>query len=73
MIKHCPTCTENLDTARVVCRGCGEPLPLRIVLISEGSRGGGFALVEEVSTTGDEQTHDEVHERATDSNQEESL
>jgi len=36
----------------VVCGHCGEVLPLRVIVVSEGSRGGGFALVE--NTDGEE-------------------
>jgi hypothetical protein len=35
-----------LREALVVCRYCGEVLPLRVVVVSEGSHGdGGFAVV----------------------------
>ena len=34
----------------VVCGHCGEVLPLRVIVVSEGSRGGGFALVENADT-----------------------
>ena len=45
-LERCPVCDASLHDARVVCAGCGEELPLRVLLISEGSQGGGFALVE---------------------------
>jgi hypothetical protein len=45
-LERCPVCDTSLHDARVVCAGCGEELPLRVVLVSEGSQGGGFALVE---------------------------
>jgi uncharacterized Zn finger protein (UPF0148 family) len=41
----CPACGSPLGQARIVCAGCGEDLPLRVIVVSEGSRGGGFALV----------------------------
>ena len=42
------TCAEPTQNAQVVCAGCGELLPQQVVVISEGSPGGGFALVKEV-------------------------
>mgnify|MGYP006296025117 CR=1 FL=1 len=54
-LARCPVCDDSLHDARVVCAGCGEELPLRVVLISEGSQGGGFALVE--------LKHERKHER----------
>jgi len=56
-MNHCPTCTECIYTARIVCAGCGEALPLRLVVVSEGSQGGGFALAREVSV-GENADHD---------------
>jgi len=44
---RCPICKESLQDALVVCAHCGELLPLRVVVVSEGSHGGGFALVVE--------------------------
>ena len=44
---RCPECGETLQDALVVCGHCGEVLPLRVVVVSEGSHGGGFALVVE--------------------------
>ena len=41
----CPVCDGPLRHARVICGVCGEELPYQVVLVSEGSRGGGFALV----------------------------
>jgi len=35
-----------LQKAVLVCHYCGEELPVRIVVMSEGSRGGWFAVVE---------------------------
>ncbi len=43
---ECPICKGALRDALVICGHCGEVLPLRVVVVSEGSRGGGFALVE---------------------------
>ena len=40
----CPTCDETLHDAIVVCAHCGQTLPLQVVVVSEGSHGGGFAL-----------------------------
>jgi hypothetical protein len=45
-MQQCPICTTPLDDARVVCAACGEDLPLRVIVISEGSQGGGFALAQ---------------------------
>ncbi|MEA3340318.1 MAG: hypothetical protein U9R15_10160 [Chloroflexota bacterium] len=45
---ECPVCKETLRDALVVCAHCGEVLPLRVVVVSEGSHGGGFALVKRV-------------------------
>ena len=45
-MEHCPICGESLQDALVVCGHCGEVLPLRVLMVSEGSHGGGFALVE---------------------------
>jgi hypothetical protein len=45
---QCPICEKSLRDALVICGYCGEELPLRVVVVSEGSRGdGGFAVVEE--------------------------
>jgi hypothetical protein len=45
-MEQCPICDESLREALVVCRYCGEVLPLRVVVFSEGSHGdGGFAVV----------------------------
>lgn len=55
---QCPICEESLHDALVICGYCGEELPLRVVVVSEGSRGnGGFALVtwEQGSNSSDEQ------------------
>ena len=46
-MERCPICDESLWEALVVCRYCGEVLPLRVVVVSEGSRGGGFAVAVE--------------------------
>ena len=43
----CPICQETFRDALVICAHCGELLPLRVVVVSEGSHGGGFALVED--------------------------
>ena len=42
---RCPICKQKLRDALIVCRYCGEELPFRVVVVSEGSRGGGYALV----------------------------
>lgn len=44
-MEHCPICRQELRDAIVVCRYCGEELPLQVLVVSEGSRGGGFAIV----------------------------
>lgn len=50
-VERCPECGASTAEAVVVCTCCGERLPLRIVLISESSRSGGFALAEENTGT----------------------
>ncbi|MFQ6102112.1 MAG: hypothetical protein ACE5OS_12885 [Anaerolineae bacterium] len=52
---HCPVCTGTLRDAVVVCFYCGEELPLRVVVVSEGSHGGGFAIVTEEQDMAKEQ------------------
>ncbi len=42
---RCPECGNTLQDALVVCGHCGEILPLRVIVVSEGSQGEGFALV----------------------------
>ena len=49
---QCPACGQSLQDARVVCGHCGEALPLRVIVVSEGSHGGGFALVVEEPGSG---------------------
>jgi len=46
-MNRCPICNSPLQDMVVICRACGEELPLRVVVVSEGSRDGGFAVVEE--------------------------
>ncbi|GEM_PF-4922559 len=46
-MNECPTCGGDVREAVVVCGVCGEVLPLRVVAVSEGSHGGGFAVVED--------------------------
>lgn len=41
---QCPICEGALRDALIVCRYCGEELPLRVIVVSEGSRGQGFAV-----------------------------
>ncbi len=41
----CPGCGQSVRDALVVCGHCGQVLPLRVVVVSEGSHGGGWALV----------------------------
>ena len=57
----CPICGEPLEGAVVVCGGCGEDLPLRVVMVSQGSHGGGFLLVAEEpkEKTTEEEAHGE--------------
>ena len=45
-MSRCVVCGEPLQKAVLVCHYCGEELPVRIVVMSEGSRGGWFAVVE---------------------------
>lgn len=49
----CPVCGASLQDALVICGHCGEVLPLRVIVVSEGSHGGGFAVVE--NTAGEEE------------------
>ena len=70
---RCPTCTEPLHNAQVVCAGCGEVLPLQIVVVSEGSQGGGFALVKEVREKQNVDVQDERIARTTSEEKEASL
>ena len=44
---QCPVCAETLRSAVVICSRCGSKLPVQIVVVSEGSHGGGFAIVTE--------------------------
>ncbi|HIP87427.1 MAG TPA: hypothetical protein EYH27_03195 [Anaerolineales bacterium] len=43
---RCAVCGEPLQKVVLVCYYCGEELPVRIVVMSEGSRGGWFAVLE---------------------------
>ncbi|MBN1933085.1 MAG: hypothetical protein JW934_00395 [Anaerolineae bacterium] len=43
----CPACGEKTECARVVCGGCGQELPLRVVVISQASWGSDFAVIAE--------------------------
>ena len=43
----CPVCADPASQARILCAGCGAELPLRVIVVSEGSHGGGFVLVTE--------------------------
>ncbi len=47
VMDQCPICGGSLEHVLVVCGQCGEMLPLRVVVVSEGSHGGGFAVVAE--------------------------
>ena len=65
---RCPICDTKIENAVVICRACGEELPLRVVVVSEGSRGGlGFAVVRDESRAGPHAgpaaPEDEVYER----------
>ncbi len=62
---RCPECGKTLQDALVVCGHCGEVLPLRVVVVSEGSHGGGFALVADNTDAQDERisTQEEVNEQ----------
>jgi CRISPR-associated protein Csm1 len=42
---RCPICGGNLRGAVIVCGRCRTELPLRVIVVSEGSHGGGFAIV----------------------------
>lgn len=52
-MERCAACGAPVREAVVVCRGCGRELPLSVVVVSEGSRGGGFALVVEARPDGE--------------------
>ena len=45
---RCSNCDADLREALLVCGRCGGHLPIRVLIVSQGSRGGNFALVEEV-------------------------
>lgn len=63
---RCPICNTKLQDAIVICRACGEQLPLKVVLVSEGSRGGHVAVVAEDTTgpqPGPVSPEEEVHEQ----------
>jgi hypothetical protein len=49
LMEQCPICGEELTRALMVCRYCGEELPLSVIIVSEGSHGGGFALAAEAN------------------------
>ena len=66
VMDQCPICGGSLEDALVVCGQCGEILPLRVVVVSEGSHGGGFAVVAENTDRQDErilQGKEEVNEQ----------
>ena len=60
---RCPICHDPLRDAIVVCGVCGEELPLRVVVISEGSRGGGIAVALPLSRDDRNQPQEEVNGR----------
>jgi hypothetical protein len=50
-VDRCPICQLPIEQAIVLCSQCGEELPLRVVVISEGSDGASlFAVVREKPT-----------------------
>jgi len=60
---HCPKCGETLQDALVVCGHCGKVLPLQVIVVSEGSRGGGFAVVAEEQRSRRAEEQEEVNEQ----------
>jgi hypothetical protein len=63
---RCPICSTEIQHAVVICRACGEELPLEVVVVSEGSHGGHFAVVDEHTTgpqPGPDSLEEEVYER----------
>jgi hypothetical protein len=56
----CPACGDPASEARILCTGCGAELPLRVIVVSEGSWGGGFALAEEEGDEEDRQNAGEI-------------
>jgi hypothetical protein len=52
-MEQCPVCGESIARARVVCGGCGQELPVRVVVIGECSWGPGFAVIAEQARTTD--------------------
>ena len=44
-VGRCAICGTEWREALLVCPFCGEEHPVRIVVVSEGSRGGWFAVV----------------------------
>ena len=59
---QCPECGETLRDALVVCGHCGAHLPLQVIIVSEGSQGGGFAVVMEEREAGGKM-HDAGHRK----------
>jgi hypothetical protein len=60
---RCPICHDPLRNAIVVCGVCGEELPLRVVVISEGSHGGGIAVALPLQRDDRNQPQEEVNGR----------
>jgi hypothetical protein len=62
MVENCPFCGGSLREATVICHGCRQELPLRVVVVSEGSHGGGFAVVVEKECAGIEEQEEDYGE-----------
>jgi hypothetical protein len=63
---RCPICDTKIQHAAVICRACGEELPLTVVIVSEGSRGGHVAVVAEHTAgphPGPDTPEEDVYER----------
>jgi hypothetical protein len=60
-MEQCPVCGERTENARVVCGGCGQELPLRVVVIGECSWGPGFAVI--AGQTNATERKEQDHER----------
>jgi len=54
-MEQCPFCQQTVRDALVVCCRCGATLSLRVIVVSEGSHGPGFALVVERQERAEEQ------------------
>ena len=44
-VDQCPICELPIERAIVLCSQCGEELPMRVVVVSEGSQGESYFAV----------------------------